>query len=99
MTRSEFLGIEPDAMDRWRAAAEKQEREFAEQRRKEEDELRQRQDAAPAYEASLLRNTFEARIAALEERTADFEANQLEGARATRYAVEVLADEHVELSR
>jgi tetratricopeptide (TPR) repeat protein len=86
MTRSEFLGIEPDAMDRWRADAEKQERAFAEARRKEEEELRQRQEAAAAYEASLLRNAFEARIVALEQENADLWANLFEGARATRYA-------------
>jgi hypothetical protein len=100
MSRFDPLGLRPDdPLEKWRDFHEKQEERFAEERRKEQEEERQQQEAAAAYEATLLRNAFEARIAALEQRTDDLEINSLEGARATRQAVEVLADEHVELSR
>ena len=99
-SKTDPLGIwQHDPVQRWKDDAQRREEKFAEERRKEEEELRRRQEAAAAYEADLLRNAFEARISALEQRNADLEDNLVEGLRATRYAIEVIADEHVELSR
>ena len=88
-----------DAGQRWKDAAQRQEEEFAEARGQEDEERRRRQEAAAAYEAGLLRNVFEARIAALEQRNADLEADLSEVARATRNAIEALADQRGDLSR
>src|SRR5262245_53713238 len=88
-----------DPLERWRCDAERQEERFAEQRRHEREQDDQRCADAAAYEASLLRTAHEARIAALEDRIADLEADLLEGARATRYAVETLADQRELISQ
>jgi hypothetical protein len=86
-------------MQRLQANIERREAEFAEARRKEAEEARARQEAAVAYEAGLLRNAHEARIAELEQRHADLEANVLEFGRTILHAVERVADERVDLSR
>ena len=99
MNRREFLGQEPDALDRWRADAERQEKRFAEERAREQEAEDERQAKLAAIEAASLRAAFDQRITALEQENADLWANLLEGARAMRYAIEVIADEHVELSR
>src|SRR5262249_54340646 len=99
MNRREFLGQEPDALDRWRADAERQEKRFAEERPREQEAEDEPQAKLAAIEAASLRAAFDQRVTALEQENADLWANLLEGARATRYAIEVIADEHVELSR
>src|SRR5262245_46150728 len=97
-SKTDPLGIwKHDPVQRWRDNAQRQEERFAEERRKEEEEQRRREEAAAAYEANLLRNAFEARIAALEQENANLWATLLDGARATRDAIEVLGDQRVEL--
>jgi chromosome segregation ATPase len=73
MTRHEFLGLEPDALDRWRDFHEKQEKQFAEERRRERDEDDARRAELAAIEAANLRVAYDQRIAALEEEIGDLQ--------------------------
>jgi hypothetical protein len=99
-SKTDPLGLrQHDPVQRWKDDAQRREEKFAEERRHEAEEQQRRVDAIAANEAAQLRNALEARIAALEQRSADLEYNLLEGARATRYAIEEIADQLVELNR
>jgi len=94
------LGLRPnDRMQKWRDDAQRREEGAAEAKRQEEEEARRRQQAAAAYEAGLLRNAFEVRIADLEKQIANLWANLIEGARATVDAIDRVAEQRVDLSR
>jgi hypothetical protein len=99
-SKTDPLGLrQHDPLQRWRDDAQRREEEVAEARCKEEEEARGRQEAAAAYEAGLLRNAHEARIAALEQKNAALEADLLELAHVFRDAIERVADQRVDLSR
>jgi hypothetical protein len=98
MTKSELLGLPPDAMERWRADAERQEREFAEQRRREQEEEDARRAKLAAIEAASLRDAFDQRIAALEEEIADLQSVFVGSMQAVRGMLEDLADQREHIS-
>jgi hypothetical protein len=100
MSSFDPLGLRPnDPLERYREDAERREREFARARRQREREERRAAEAAAANEAVQLRAKLEGRIAALEVAHKELRADLLEVARATREAVEQLADQRMDLSR
>ena len=100
MSSFDRLGLRPnDPLERWRDAAEKQEREFAQAQRERKQEEQCRADEISASEAAQLRYVLEARLAALEARNAELESNVADAMRAVRYGFDTLADQRVDLTR
>jgi hypothetical protein len=90
---------DPDGLRKWREDAEHQEQEFARECREREQERQRAAEATEAREAASVRAQFEARLVAVEQANRELYADLAGIARATREAIESLADERVDLSR
>jgi hypothetical protein len=85
--------------ERWNHEVERQEKEFAEQNRREQEQRTAVETRRVDAENAMLRNAFEQRIANLESANACLEEQLLDIIRATRMAIDALSDQRMELSR
>jgi DNA anti-recombination protein RmuC len=92
------LGARPDdPLEKWRAAAEQREREFAHERAKEKREEQRAVNTRAANEAAQIRNAFERRLAAVEQSNQELHENFGEMARALAETLDLLIDKIVAL--